>query len=354
MRDVIGQPQALRILQRLMQQDRLPHALLFFGPEGAGAEAMAVAFARALHCEKGGVLPCDVCGNCRKTSALNHPDFAMLFPFSARTKDEAIRAALLQVIADPYGYALPDDNTTLSVDQVRGLQRQFTYGTLQGRWRTIVILHADHMRPEAANALLKTLEEPPPRSLMILTASHPEALLPTIISRCQFLKFPALSPQVVCEALENKKALDKGAAELIGRMCGGSFRRALEMVGGNVGDVLDRAFRFLEALTWGNDGRTYAALEQLSGERQDVMAMLKGTEIWLRDALLFLGEKNEHIANVQRLQDVERLASAFDVVALANIAKKIESLREMNIRNVNLHLGLVSLWRQVRTEAHSV
>ncbi len=341
------------VLQKLVKQDRIPHAMLFFGPEGAGASAAAIVFARVLHCEAGGEWPCETCGSCRKTSMLNHPDFVALFPFSKSTKDDAIRAALLQVIADPYGYDLPDDHTTLSVDQIRGLQRQFTYGSFQGKWRTAIILHADHMRPEAANALLKTLEEPLPQSLIILTASHPESLLPTLISRCQCLKFPALPPQIIGDALVSVRGLEKEIAEVIGRMCGGSFRRALGMMGGNMGVVLDRAFRFLEALIWGSDGRTYEAIEQLAAERQDVMAMLNGAEIWLRDALLFCGGRCDQVVNIHRLQDVERLSEVFDVMQLTEIAKKIESLRDMNVRNVNLHLGLVSLWRQVHACANS-
>lgn len=347
MNGIIGQSRALRILARLMAGDRLPHALLFVGPEGAGAVAAAVAFARALHCQAGGVEPCGICGGCRKTGALNHPDLTLVFPAKANAKEEVIRAALLEVVSTPYQYALPEDSTAISIEHIRTLQRQFAYGTFQGQWRTAVILHADHMRAQAANALLKTLEEPPPRSLMILTAPATESLLPTIVSRCQILKFPLLSPQVVCDALlERGVAAQVGA--VIGRMCGGNFRRAMGMVGGDVGGAMDRAFRFLESLVWGEDVRTFAAIENLSGERQEALNVLKGAEAWLRDAVLYRCGHMDGMTQVERESDVRRLSEAFDHEQVFEIAKKIEVIREMNVRNVNIHLGLISLWRLVR------
>ena len=337
----------MQVLARLIAGDRLPHALLFVGPEGAGAVASAMAFARALHCQAGGVAPCGRCGDCRKTGALNHPDFALVFPAKATAKEEAIRAALLEVVSAPYQYALPEDSTAISIEQIRALQRQFAYGAFQGQWRTAVILHADHMRAQAANALLKTLEEPPPRSLMILVAPAPESLLPTIVSRCQILKFPQLSPQVVCEALL-ERGVDAQTGAAIGRMCGGSFRRALDMVGGDVAGAMDRAFRFLESLVWGDEGRTFVAIENLSGERQESLNVLKGAEVWLRDAMLYRCGYSEGMTQVERESDVRRLSEVFDHEQVYEIAKKIEAIREMNTRNVNMYLGLVSLWRQVR------
>lgn len=347
---VIGQKRAVHFLDGLKNKGRIPHALLLCGENGTGAAAAALSFVRALHCENESDGACLQCGGCLKTASLNHPDLSVLLPFAARIKEDVRQTTLRQIVADPYGYDLPDDHATISVDQIRGFQRQFAYGAYQGAWRTSVLMHADRMRPESANALLKTLEEPPPQSLIILVVSQIEALLPTIVSRCQFLKFPPLQPGDILAALL-ERGIEETKAGAVARSCGGNFRRALEMEAGNLAELQDRAFRFLEALVWGADGRTYAALEQLASDRQAVFDVLKHAEIWLRDALLFQAEQHKNVVHAERMEDVERLADVFDTEHLYNTVSGLESLREMNARNVNLQLGLLSFWRLVRGDA---
>ena len=346
MERVIGQGRAVRFLTELIERDRVPHALLFLGASGTGAVAAALDFVRTLHCQGDGAVACGRCAACHKVTNLNHPDSTLLFPFSRSVKEEDRQVALLQVWQSPYHYPLPDNNAGILIDDVRQMQRQFTHSAFAGGWRTTLILHADQMRIEAANAMLKTLEEPPVRSLMILIASQGDALLPTIVSRCQFVKFPTLSPHDIGAELA-ARGIDKTMADFIGRTCGGDFRRALDMTDGHVADRQDRSFKFLEALLWEQEERTFEALAKL--DRQEVLDILAGAEIWLRDALLLQCGRGDNIANADQEDNVGRLAEVFDLDQLAAIVKKIESLREMNHRNVNMNLGLISLWRQIRS-----
>ena len=232
MKRVIGQGRAVQFLTELVERDRVPHALLFLGTSGTGAVAAALDFVQALHCREDGTVACGHCSACHKVTNLNHPDSALLFPFSRSVKEEAQQAALHAVWESPYQYPLPDDNAGIVIDRVREMQRQFAHSAFAGGWRTTLILHADQMRAEAANAMLKTLEEPPVQSLMILIASHGDALLPTIVSRCQFVKFPALSAQDISDGLA-AEGVDETAADFIARTCGGDFRRALDMTDGH-------------------------------------------------------------------------------------------------------------------------
>ena len=346
MKRVIGQGRAVRFLTELIERDRIPHALLFLGTSGTGAVAAALDFVQALHCRADGVVACGRCAACHKVTNLNYPDSTMLFPFSRSVKEETRQATLLQVWQSPYHYPLSDDNAAIVIDRVRQMQRQFTHSAFAGGWRTTLILHADQMRVEAANAMLKTLEEPPAQSLIILIASHGDALLPTIVSRCQFVKFPALSPHDIGAELA-AKGVDKTTADFIGRTCGGDFRRALDMTDGQTADRQDRSFRFLEALLWEREERTFEALAKL--DRQEALDILAGAEIWLRDALLLQCGRGDHIANAAQEDNVGRLAEVFDLAQLTATVKKIESLREMNHRNVNMNLGLISLWRQIKS-----
>lgn len=322
--------------------------MLLSGRDGTGPAASALAFARALHCETSKTSPCHHCAGCRKTAGLNHPDFSILFPFSSSVKDR--QGALCKIVANPYDYPLPDDHATISLDQIRGLQRQFVYGAYHGAWRTAVIMHADRMRPESANALLKIMEEPPPRSLMVLVSSQIEALLPTILSRCQYLKFPPLQAEEIQGALE-ERGMAEPLALAVARSSGGNFRRALETETGNLAESQDRAFRFLDALVWGEDGPTFASIEQLASDRREVFDVLKHAEVWLRDALLWQTDRQANLIHTDRAQDVKRLADAFDVWRLSETVTQLEFLRELNNRNVNLQLGLLSFWRHLRRYA---
>ncbi|MDA0745969.1 MAG: DNA polymerase III subunit delta' [bacterium] len=351
---VVGQHRVVAILTRMVQSKRIPHALMFYGPPGMGTVAAALETARSLHCERPDGGSCGTCRGCHKTEALNHPDFSLLFPFPSRVTQEAERMALQGVLSNPYGYSFPEDSTVLSIERIRALQKQFSYGSYEGAWRTAVILHAERMRPEAANALLKTLEEPPGRSLLILTAPSQDAMLPTIVSRCQGVKFAPLATRDVEGALVAEAGVGAEETGFIARASGGNLRLAREMAGGEVREAQDRAFRFLDALLWGEEYKTYTALEQLVSDRQGTMQMLDGAELWLRDVLLVSGDNAEYVSHHGRLDDVKRLAEAFTMDRLQETVSKIESLREMNSRNVNLHTGLVSLWRQVRRYGQGV
>lgn len=325
----------------------MPHALLFHGPEGSGKAAAALELARSLHCEQGGEGTCGACRGCGRTAALNHPDFSVLFPFTARVSQAAEREALQEALKDPYGYALPEEAATISIDRIRALQKQFAYGAFEGVWRTAVFLHADRMRPEGANALLKTLEEPPGRSLLILVAPGQDALLPTVVSRCQGMKFTPLASRDVAEDLAGQAGVEADRAWFIARACGGNLRLARQMAGAGVEEAQDRAYRFLEALVWGEEPRTYAALEQLAADREAAMRVLSGAVLWLRDALVYGNGGADRVSHRGREEEVRRLSEVFGFERLLRTVQKVESIREMSHRNVNLHLGLVSLWRAV-------
>ena len=350
-RCVVGQERAVSFLMQLLQGGRIPHSLLLYGPEGIGKAAAALEFARALHCEREEQGACGNCPDCRKTAALNHPGLLLLFPFLSSTKEAERREILQEVMVRPYDYPLPQETRNISIKQVRDLQKQFAYGTHEGRRRTAVILHADRMRPEAANALLKTLEEPPARSLLILTAPSLESLLPTIVSRCQLLKFHRLSTQTVAKTLMDGDGIDADRTWSIAHACGGNLRRAREMAAAEAEDVLDLAYRFWEALVWEEEPKTLAALEHLATDRQRAFRVLRGAGVWLRDVLAYQNGQGVQISNRGRLEDIQRLSEVFDLERLHRAAQGIEWLREMSRRNVNLCVGLISLWRLVRPYA---
>lgn len=354
---LIGQSRVAGMLSRLIASDRVPHALLFCGPEGAGKTAAALSVARALQCtgEDRTAGPCERCANCGRTRALGHPDFAVVMPFLKKVGEEDRRKQTEDAIANPFSYAPPETGANISIDAIRDLIKAFTLGSYQGSWRTAVILHAHQMRGEAANAMLKTLEEPPPASILILTAPSPESLLPTIVSRCQFVRVPPVPTSDLAAHLQAEKGMTAENAVFVSELSGGNARLALTIASEEAHQTQDRALRFLTALVEGREAQTFTALEQLAAEKNAVFEVLKSAEVWLRDVLHYRVAGAETIVNRHREADVARLADRMSDRTIQTLAEEIERVRSMNTRNINLLVSLTQLWRNARaTVAGSV
>lgn len=196
--DVRGQPLAVRLLSRAVAEDRLAGAYLFAGPDGVGKRRLAEQLVRALLC--GSVPACGTCPTCHKLSAGTHPDRIEI--------------------------RLPEDRKEIPVAEIRGLQARMPYAPHEGKRRVVLLFEAEDLSIAAANALLKTLEEPPARTHFVLTSSSPHALLPTVRSRCQVVRFAPLSIddlQAICVA----QGAMQDAAAVAAAVAHGSAARAL-------------------------------------------------------------------------------------------------------------------------------
>jgi DNA polymerase-3 subunit delta' len=281
----------------------------------------------------------------------------VLLPFVGEEKKEnqdERRKHTEEAVRSPYEYARPEPSAIIPIDPVRNLIRTFSYGSFQGSWRTAVVLHADKMGLEAANALLKTLEEPPAQSILILTAPSQKTVLPTIASRCQFFRLSPVSTPILAAYLEENGGATPENAVFIAELSGGNIRLAITIASDEAHQTQDRALRFLTALLEGRDPQTFVALQQLAAEKGDVFDVLKSAEVWLRDVLHFRVAGPDGIVNRHRLSDVEQLARAMTNDTIRVLAEEIERVREMNRRNINLQISLVELWRRTRSTAGSI
>ena len=349
---VVGQERLSRILGRVLVGGQIPHAVLFCGPEGSGKTAAAVAIARMLQCDSERANgPCETCMNCMHTRRLTHPDFSVLMPYLGKVKGDDRRKHTENLVQNPYTYPAPEESANISVDVIRDLIKRFAHGTYRGNWRTAIILHADKMRDEAANAMLKTLEEPPPQSVLILTAPSHESLLPTIVSRCQYFRFGPIFAADLATHLQETRNMSAEEASYVAELSGGNVRLALSIASDEANETQERALRFLTALLEERESQTFLALEQLATQKQDVFDVLKSAEVWLRDVLHFKVFGADQIINRQRVADVESLAKTVTDQTILVIAQQIERVREMNRRNINLQLSLTELWRKTRATA---
>lgn len=246
--DIRDQDVPMRLLGNLLSRNRIPNGLMFFGPAGVGKAMTALMFAKAVNCKE---VPGDACGtclSCRKIDSGNHPDIVQVSPVKkSRIIDvEAIDNVIEMASLRPY----------------------------EAAWRIFIIHDADRMRGPAQNHLLKTLEEPLGPSVFILVTEYPQALLPTIRSRCQRVRFRALHPDTVTELLLREREIDGELASAIAGIAQGQMSRAFDLVDS---DKREMVFDIVERFQRGEDPLEIA--EEFSGflsaQKSHIEAVIK-------------------------------------------------------------------------------
>lgn len=253
--DVIGQKNVKLQIHRMLAEDRVPHALLFAGPEGCGKLPMALALAARLLCqhptEDGDA--CGYCSPCKMVAKQAHPDLHFVFPvvrpagqMAAAVSDNYLKEWREQLHETAYftlqtwlrRIGVEKQQAIINVAEASNVMSKLVNVSSQGGYRVIVIWQADLMNQEAANKMLKILEEPPARTVFILTSNHPERMLETIRSRTQCLTFAPLHTDELAEALVKVNGLQPDDAAQVARGSGGSYVRALEQVMVNEDEAL--------------------------------------------------------------------------------------------------------------------
>ena len=280
---VVGHEWAVALLRRSLAEGRVGHAYLITGSPQVGKTTLAQTFARALNCvcSEADERPCDACRSCRLVSAGNHPDVQLIEP----------------------------DGVYLKIDQIRALQRQVALSPLEGRWKVYILREMERATAEAANALLKTLEEPPSHAVLLLTASEAEALLPTVVSRCQAIPLRPLSQQAVKQALVNRWQVPPEQASLLANLSGGRLGWAVEANRRPL--VLERRSQRLDELqglmVQGRADR-FAYAERLSRNPAGLREVMGLWLSWWRDLLLVIHGSTATLTHQDRSADLRQLA----------------------------------------------
>jgi DNA polymerase-3 subunit delta' len=304
-RSIVGHRRLVTLLSRAVAHDTLPPSLIFAGPAGVGKRRTAVAVAQALNClapvspgEENGVAierdACGVCAACRRIARGVHPDVMVLEP---------------------------GELGNIRIEAVREAVESAGYRPFEARRRVVVIDEADAMVPQAQNALLKTLEEPPSSSVFVLVSSLADALLPTVQSRCPKLRFAALSTADVAFVLVRDHGYEEADARAAALEGNGSVARALASQSSSLVDARTAAQRILARAAKSTDpGRRLDALKELPGgkggpaeERERLSVCLRAMASLLRDlSILSAGADERTLANPDLRGELERLTSAFD------------------------------------------
>jgi len=328
-------PGAVRRLDRAVGADRLHHSLLFYGPPGSGREATAHWLAARLLCEAAAP-PCGECRHCGKIAREVHPDVVFLRPASKSRK--------------------------ILIDQVRTLHKETAFRPFEASGRLFGVMEADRMTDEAANAFLKTLEEPPPDLVIVLTAPSPESMLPTVRSRCQAIHFPLLPEKEAARTLAGSaKDLSEEDALVVLRLLGGDPVAAAEQAPDEVVEDRDALLDLLEGFAAGgaDEDRLLSFVEarHSAPRRNDegralepdrlrrTLTLLRGLG---RDALRSASGIEGSPANADRAQRVEALAARLGPRGAARLLAAAEEARRALDQGANRRLAAEDLLLEVR------
>ena len=295
-RDIAGHRHMLQLIAAAAVRGTLPPSLIFAGPDGVGKRLAAIALAQLVNCLAPDLsLPdsCGVCASCKRIARGVHADVLTI---------------------------VPGDTGSIKVDQVRGAIERSAYRPFEGRRRVVIIDNADEILVEAQNALLKTLEEPPPASIFVLVTSRPDVLLPTVRSRCQRLRFGRLVPGDVAKILIEAHGYDPTGAHAAAALSDGSVGRALEGASESFAEARDAAARLLdEAASSDDPRRRLEGAKALIGggrasiERDELARRLRAVSSILRDVGLLISRGDERtLANADLRPLLDRLQESFD------------------------------------------
>lgn len=295
--NIYGHFKQIGMLQKAMAQQRVGHSYVFSGLAAIGKKTLALAFTQALNCENA-VLQNDSCGecsSCRKMIHGNHPDIHVL-----ETQAQFIR-----------------------IDAIRNIQEQMTFKPLEGRKRVFLIDDADKMNEQAANALLKTLEEPSADNILMLVTARPYWMPQTILSRCRHVRINPLAAETVARFLIEQKQMEPSKALLLASLSGGSIGQALELNSEDMITFRSELRRLLIAANRRDPMSLLTLASFLGQDKKEVRQGLKILNTYFRDALVY-----------KETAQASMIINADDLPAIASLAGRLEG--EQILQNIAL------------------
>jgi DNA polymerase III subunit delta' len=324
-KEILSHHQARQRLWSAMRNGALHHAYLFEGPRGVGKSLVALRLVQAANCDSGE--PCGICATCQAIANNRHPDIIFVEPDPTR--------------ATPI----------ISVDAIREVVRQTTYHRYGSKRRFVIIDPAEAMQVGAANALLKTLEEPPPYTGFILIANHAKALLPTIVSRCQRTRFGAVASDELEQWL-NEQGVDQ--ASIVAHLSQGCPGRALELADGGLEQRLQRRDNLLGVLNGPLDGIFEWSRKICDGKKRqqwmvEVEAILEVVEDLLRDVVILGCGADKCLLNGDATALVEQWGKAlwpYGVVRANDALNEARAQLRLNVSGRTVIDALLTTLRQ--------
>jgi len=308
---VLGQDKAKKMLRRAMAADRLGHAYLFRGPAGVGKKTLARAFGNYLNCLNPSAEQdaCSCCRSCHKLKSGNHPDLLLVEP----------------------------EGASIKINQIRELKHALFFPPFEANYRIILISDVHTMRREAANSLLKILEEPPPGNQLILTGDEAGEILPTILSRCQIIPFTGLSRELVADKLR-ETGIDPDEAVSLAAIADGSLGRARMLVDS---ELLETRRAIIDQLLEMKKNRHASAItvfglaEQAAALADRLPDLLDLLKLWFRDLIMLANNLPGEVVNRDLPGLADHNATGWTAGQLLDQLELFDKARRHLARNCN-------------------
>jgi DNA polymerase III subunit delta' len=333
LRNFIGNARAVEILKRAIQQDRVPHAMIFAGPAGIGKCTLALLLAQRLNC----LSPvkdeaCDRCSACNRIQAViesrNLQCLSLKSGFCGSCPNCIIRTK-----CHPDIRLIEPEKTTIGIGQIREMINEIAFQPLEAKFRVVVLDPAEQMRAEAHNSLLKTLEEPPSRTIIILITTNPYMLLETIRSRSRLLQFGEIpQDQIVQHLIDEGRPADE--ARIAAALSGGSLAAAIVFNSQEYREVREQALHFLELiLNKGAFSEASSIAAEMTKDKQLFQLWTDSAEALLQD-IYYASTAPERIGQrdlIHRLQQIAQSIPRSFVVSVIDAVRKLKSELQYNV-----------------------
>jgi DNA polymerase-3 subunit delta' len=354
--NIIGQDRVKEILKNVFQSGKIPHAYIFYGTEGVGKDAAAIEFAKLLNCDDpvNGNEACDKCKNCIETDSfrLSLFKFITALPSGKNETDEdsspleKLEKEDFEIYLEEMDAKINDKYHKISIPKandirissIRQIKREIYMTGRTGKKKVFIISNCDQMNPQSANSLLKILEEPPKDSILILTTSRINSLLPTIIGRCQKIKFNNLSKEQILSYIISKGDVTKDSeAEFFAQLSEGSITKCNEILGKNFLELREKVLELLGALLTNQHLKLGNNIDFITGkkDKERVRQFLILLAVWFRDITSKSHGNDAMIINKDKADRIGKFVTNFD-----SENYKIINLIEEAIRDIDSNVFL--------------
>lgn len=321
---IVGHEEVINHLQSAITADKVSHAYIFSGEPGSGKKLIATTFAMTLQCEEKGTDPCLKCDSCKRALSKNHPDIIGVVheKQNSISIEEIRRQVVDDVIVKPY----------------------------QGPYKIYIINDADKMTPQAQNALLKTIEEPPAYAIIMLLTNNINGLLPTILSRCVRLDLKVIQDSLVKNYLMERLHIPDYQAEVDASFAQGNIGKAKKAATSEEFATMTR--NVLQLLRYVNDMDVYElveAMKELAPDKENVYDYLDLFLLWFRDVLMFKATRDvDNLVFKQEINLIKEQARERSYEGLEKILDAVEKAKVRLRANVNFDLVMELLFLTIR------
>ena len=323
-KDVVGHKDIINYIRNAVREDKVSHAYILNGERGAGKKMLATLFAATLLCEKGGPDPCNECHSCRQAESGNHPDIIKV---------------------------THEKPNSISVDDIREqVNNTIMIKPYQGPYKVYIIPQADMMTPQAQNALLKTIEEPPEYAVIMLLTENADTLLPTINSRCVMLKLRNIKDTLIKKYLMETMQVPDYKADMCTAFAQGNMGRAIMLANSeHFNEIRDEAVQLLKYINEMELSEIVQAVSRITAYKLEINDYLDIIMIWYRDVLLYKATKDmDKVVFKDQIKYIKERAKRSSYEGIELIIESLEKAKARLKANVNFDLVMELLFLTIK------